>query len=83
MIDLGKYMYAKVIDQKPKSVVIGVYSQSSNVLLGKVKWYGPWRQYCFYPEPDTIFNTECLGEIATLLKTAQRFSVEIKKRKGS
>ena len=35
--------------------------------LGTVKWYGPWRQYCFYPEPQTIWNTGCLADIQDFL----------------
>ena len=31
--------------------------------LGTVKWFGRWRQYCFYPEPETIFNRGCLADV--------------------
>ena len=27
-------------------------------------WYASWRQYVFYPNPDTIFNKGCLRDIA-------------------
>lgn len=33
--------------------------------LGWIKWFGRWRQYCFYPAPETIFNKGCLTEIAS------------------
>lgn len=33
-------------------------------LLGMVTWYGPWRQYVFESEPDCVFNSGCLEEIA-------------------
>ena len=32
--------------------------------LGSVMWYGAWRQFCFFPAKSTIFNTDCLTEIA-------------------
>jgi hypothetical protein len=32
-------------------------------ILGHIKWYGPWRQYCFWPSPQTIFNPACLQDI--------------------
>jgi len=38
--------------------------------LGTVKWYGPWRQYCFYPRPATIFNKGCLEDINSFLNQA-------------
>lgn len=31
--------------------------------LGSLKWYGAWRQFCFFPAEGTIFNTGCLGTI--------------------
>ena len=31
--------------------------------LGQIKWFGRWRQFCFFPEPETTFNRKCLSEI--------------------
>ncbi len=48
-----------------KTPVIDVLSRSGSTLLGRIKWYGPWRQFAFYPnsEKETIFNRECLNTI--------------------
>lgn len=46
-----------------KTVVVHVLSQRSGIILGLIKWYGPWRQYCFYPWADTIFNKGCMEDI--------------------
>ncbi len=35
--------------------------------LGEVKWYGSWRQYCFFPESDTVWNATCLKDIQAFL----------------
>lgn len=32
--------------------------------IGFVRWYGPWRKYIFEPEPRTIFEQDCLRDIA-------------------
>lgn len=32
--------------------------------LGLVKWYFQWRCYCFFPEPNTLFDRQCLRDIA-------------------
>jgi len=58
-----KYIYFIKIENKPKTSVWHCLSQSSHAVLGVVKWYGPWRQYCFFPEPDTIFNVGCHKDI--------------------
>lgn len=42
---------------------VEVRTVNSNVLLGVIAWYSHWRQYVFFPEPETIFNPGCLGEI--------------------
>jgi hypothetical protein len=41
-----------------------VESRRHGDTLGVIKWYGPWRQYCFYPEPGCVFNSDCLRDIA-------------------
>ena len=60
------YKYIRMVlakrqaDRKTDTWII----KGSNVLvLGIIRWYGPWRQYCFYPAHDTVFNKECLNDI--------------------
>ena len=35
--------------------------------LGEIRWFGRWRQYTFFPYPDSVFNNECLRDIAEFL----------------
>lgn len=46
-----------------KTLVVKILSKSSGDRLGSIRWYGPWRQYCFYPSPDTIFNKGCMNDV--------------------
>lgn len=73
MTDLGKYMVAtqtiRAGDGR-KTSVWEISSNSNGAVLGYVKWYGAWRQYCFFPEPECIFNTGCLAEITTFMTSA-------------
>lgn len=32
--------------------------------LGQVRWYGPWRKYCFDTEDNCTLDAACLTEIA-------------------
>lgn len=32
--------------------------------LGEIRWFGRWRQYAFFPASGTIYNPNCLAEIA-------------------
>lgn len=40
--------------------IVEVIAVRSGDLLGTIKWYGPWRQYVFAPEPSCVFNLGCL-----------------------
>lgn len=46
------------------------------VLLGEVRWYGPWRKYSFFPNRDLalVFEKDCLRDIADFCEseTAKR-----------
>lgn len=46
-----------------------LYSKQGDNYIGQVRWYGPWRQYCFFPERDTIWNGECLGDVQAFVQT--------------
>ena len=40
--------------------------------LGVVAWYAQWRRYGFYPQLGTIFEQDCLREIASFCETKTR-----------
>jgi len=50
------------------TTITEVFSKSEGSVLATIKWYGPWRQYCFYPKSNTVvFNTSCLRDICTFI----------------
>jgi len=40
---------------------------NNGVILGHVKWFASWRQYCFNPCSMTTFNAGCLRDITLFL----------------
>ncbi len=36
------------------------YISSPTGVVGVIKWNGAWRRYCFYPYPDTVFDSDGL-----------------------
>lgn len=76
--NLHPYIHFIVIDNKPKTAVWSVRNNKTEVELGQVKWYAPWRQYCFIPArpQKTIFNATCLRIISEFIET------EMTKRKA-
>lgn len=55
----------QVPDDKKKTMMIDVLSRRHGDKLGTIKWYGPWRQYVFTPEPGTLYSAGCLADIET------------------
>ena len=43
--------------------VYTVISRDYDNTLGIIKWHGPWRQYVFWPRPNTLWSIGCLEEI--------------------
>lgn len=41
-----------------------VESNTSGTTLGQVQFYGAWRKFVFFPSEHTVFDTNCLNEIA-------------------
>lgn len=58
-----KYIHFALLERKTKTDVYVCLNNKSNNSLGLVKWYPAWRQYCFYPSPNTVFNKGCMEDI--------------------
>lgn len=46
-----------------KTRIVNVLNRRSRDVLGQIRWYGSWRQYCFFPSEATIFNPTCMARI--------------------
>lgn len=44
-------------------IVIG-----NDIELGRIRFFGRWRKYCFYPNVNTLFDNLCLTEISEFCK---------------
>lgn len=54
-----------IVDRKPpKTKVWVVRNTQARVTLGFIRWFGRWRQYSFFPEPELVFERGCLRTIA-------------------
>lgn len=72
----SRYLEFDRIGWTGKTDVWNVLSKSQSSVLGQIKWFGRWRQYCFWPSPNTIFNPECMTDISKVIK-------ELMARRGS
>ena len=55
------------VDPKKKTQEFSVRNKKSFDILGHIKWYSSWRQYCFIPCGDTVFSGGCLSDIINFL----------------
>ena len=58
-----KYIHFDQIPSKTKTSIWLCLNNKSLGTLGWVKWHGAWRQYCFFPQPTTVFNKGCMEDI--------------------
>jgi hypothetical protein len=54
-----------------------VKNSRDKTLLGTIRWHGPWRQYCFFPNPfgATVFSAGCLKDIVSFTKSRKIISI--------
>ena len=88
-VDLDLFMSKNLVfrDNGPvnkgaKTRQFSVFSRANSSLLGYVKWWANWRQYCFFPL-NSLFNYECLQQVAQFCKeatTAHKSRLPFKKR---
>jgi hypothetical protein len=72
-----KYIAFKILEEKPKTKVWLCYNKKSSANLGVIKWYTPWRQYCFCPKYNdsfisthyTVYSAGCLNDISEFIKS--------------
>lgn len=77
---LGKYLIARLALQFEKTSSWRI-ENTSGEHLGWVKWYGPWRQYCFMLNTELVLNSRCLKDIEKFLNELNREHKEKKKNK--
>lgn len=56
----------------PKTMVWDVTNKKSGELLGRIKYYANWRQYCFFPATCTVFSAGCLAEITGFIEAHKK-----------
>jgi hypothetical protein len=86
MIDKKAYKYFRFI---PKTRIDGTHfnktgiyecvADRNNARLGEVKWYAPWRQYCFFPNDFTVFSKGCMEDINNFIDLVTKNYKESKK----
>lgn len=65
-----KYKYIQFVlkEKKEKTEVYSCRNNRTNDELGIVRWYAPWRQYCYFPTVQAVYSEGCLKDIESFIK---------------
>ncbi len=67
MVSMSKWIKFVETEPKPKTKTWAVMAKVDDALLGVIKWYASWRKYAFFPVAGTVFEPDCLRDIATFI----------------
>ena len=81
MSEADKYIGFRIKQVKPKTLVHEVFSKDNDETIGVVKWYPPWRHYCFFPCADTVFSDRCMLRIGEFVKSANEAHEEARRKR--
>ncbi len=45
-----------------------IKAKDTELFLGWITWFAPWRKYTFAPQEKTVFEQTCLRDIATFIE---------------
>lgn len=67
MTPLGAYIVLDLLNLPGRKTGVWIVRNKKNLAkIGKIEWYGPWRQYVFETH-NTIFNADFLRSITDFL----------------
>lgn len=67
---MSKWIDFKLQPKNPerKTNLWVVYTKDGRMDLGHVEWFSRWRCYVFFPSMDTVFERDCLRDIANFIE---------------
>ena len=57
----------EVLQSGRKTCDYRIVNLRSGDIIGQIRWYGAWRQYCFMPCGDTIWSAGCLADVQSFI----------------
>ena len=70
---LGQYLeVTKETLPRRRTPIYLIFNRSQGSCVATIRWYGRWRQYCYFPEGDTVLSASCMEDILGFLRTLNR-----------
>lgn len=65
----SKWIIFSLYENTGKTLKYNIYTKDTPpIKLGEIRWFGRWRQYAFFPEPNTVYEKQCMQDITNFLK---------------
>ncbi len=65
---MAKYINFVLMKEGAKTNVWHVAAKGLNEKLGEIKWFSHWRKYAFFPSDGTVYEDDCLKDIAEFIE---------------
>ena len=69
---MAKWIDFVLAEEGEKTNIWDVVTSEGNKKLGIIKWFGRWRKYSFFPLSDTVYENNCLKDIAEFIEEQMR-----------
>ena len=69
---MSKWIKFVLVEEKPKTHIWSVQTIESGLEIGIIKWRPSWRKYSFFPDNETVFEEDCLRDIADFISEETR-----------
>ena len=81
---ITKYRWIDIIDQPKVGLTrrFEVKNSKSGALIGWIRWYGPFRGYAFLPCEGTVYEEDCLRDLAECVEELTKEHKERGKRQA-
>jgi hypothetical protein len=67
-----KYLAFVVAPSKGKTKVVAIVNRHYDEVIGEIRWFGRWRQYCFFPYDGTVWNTDCMESVQEVINQLKK-----------
>jgi hypothetical protein len=65
-----KYRWIEVIEEQQVTTTrrFVVHNSKNGAIIGWIRWYGPFRGYAFLPCEGTVYEEDCLRDLASCVE---------------
>ena len=65
---MAKWIDFVLVKEGEKTNAWHIVTNKGRKMIGIIKWFPRWRKYAFFPFADTIYEDDCLKDIAEFIE---------------